>query len=315
MVEHSPRQPPAVFLMGPTASGKTELAVRLADRLSLDIISVDSAMVYRGLDIGTAKPGREVLARAPHRLIDIVELPDAYSAARFREDALREMAASTAAGRVPLLVGGTMLYFRVLERGLARLPSADPDLRARLAARARREGWPALHAELARVDPETAARLQPGDSQRIQRALEVWELTGRPLAAWHRDPSRSLPYRPVRLALLPAERRWLHARIAARLERMLEAGFLEEVRGLHARGDLSEVHPAVRAVGYRQLWGHLEGRYGREEAVARAAAATRQFAKRQITWLRGWAGLRVFDPLDPELVDKVTEHLRRELSN
>lgn len=283
----APRGAPAVFLMGPTASGKTDLAVYLVERLPLEIISVDSALVYRGMDVGTAKPDRETLARAPHRLIDICNPADAYSAARFRSDALREMADITGAGRVPLLVGGTMLYFRVLEHGLSEMPGADPAVRTRLAGEAAQDGLPAMHRRLARVDPEAADRIHPNDPQRILRALEVYELTGRPLSECHRaEGGVDFPYRVLKLVLAPADRAVLRARVADRFHRMLAAGFEEEVRRLRARGGLANDLPSMRAVGYRQMAGYLDGQCTREAMIRKAIDATRQLAKRQLTWLR-----------------------------
>lgn len=280
--------PPAVFLMGPTASGKTGLAVRLAESLPLEIISVDSALVYRGMDIGTAKPGAETLARAPHRLIDICEPSEPYSAARFREDALTEMAEITAAGRVPLLVGGTMLYFRALERGLSDLPAADDDLRRRLRLLLDQEGSAELHRQLSEVDPEAAARIHPNDPQRILRALEVFEITGTPLSEWHRRQEGSaLPYRVLKLILAPLDRDELRERIAERFREMLEQGFEEEMRALLSRHPLNRDLPSMRAVGYRQMAEYLAGETDRETMVRRAVDATRQLAKRQMTWLRG----------------------------
>jgi len=280
------RRPPVVFLMGPTASGKTALAVELVARLPLAIVSVDSAMVYRGMDIGTAKPGREVLARAPHRLIDICDPADAYSAARFRADALREIADLHAAGRVPLLVGGTGLYFRALESGLSELPAADRAVRARLAVEAAAYGWARLHARLATVDPDAAARIRPGDPQRIQRALEVWELTGRPLSSLQAEPGEPLPYRVLKLALTPPDRETLHERIGRRFHEMLAQGLEAEVQRLLDRGDLAPDLPSLRAVGYRQMVAFLLGEGDRPTMVERAVTATRQYAKRQMTWLR-----------------------------
>jgi tRNA dimethylallyltransferase len=276
--------------MGPTATGKTDLAVALVDRLPLAIVSVDSAMVYRGMDIGTAKPGPEVLARAPHRLIDICDPADAYSAARFRTDALTEIAAIHAAGRVPLLVGGTGLYFRALETGLSDLPAADRAVRARLAAEAALFGWERLHERLAAVDPAAAARIHPGDPQRIQRALEVWELTGRPLSSLQAAPGEPLPYHVVKLACTPPGRDLLAERIAARLHRMLAQGFEGEVQRLLDRGDLAPDLPSLRSVGYRQMVGYLLGECDHATMVERAIAATRQYAKRQMTWLRAERG-------------------------
>ena len=283
----SDRRPPAVFLMGPTASGKTALAVELAQRFDFDIISVDSALVYRGMDIGTAKPEASVLARAPHRLIDICDPSEAYSAARFRDDALREMAQITESGRVPLLAGGTMLYFRALEQGLAPMPPADPRVRRRLAEEAGRDGLEALHRRLAGIDPQSAARIHPNDPQRIVRALEVAELTGRSLSAWHgHSPPAAFPYRVLKLVLAPAGREELRERIAERFGQMLEAGFEDEVARLLARGDLDPELPAMRAVGYRQMAEYLLGNIDRPTMVQRAVDATRQLAKRQMTWLR-----------------------------
>ncbi len=272
--------------MGPTASGKTALAVSLAAQLPVEIISVDSALVYRGFDIGTAKPDTALQARAPHRLVDIRDPSESYSAAEFRHDALAAMRDITQAGRIPLLVGGTMRYFRALERGLAVMPGADPVVRARLAAQAQARGWGALHAELARIDPVAAERIHPNDPQRIQRALEVHALTGRPLSTLWRDAADALPYRPVKLVLLPTERSWLHQRIEARWHGMLAQGLIAEVEALRRRGDVSPDMPALRAVGYRQVWEYLEGRYDYAEMAARGLYACRQLAKRQLTWLR-----------------------------
>jgi tRNA dimethylallyltransferase len=280
--------PLAILLLGPTAAGKTDLAVELAARLPCDLISVDSAMVYRGMNIGTAKPGPEVLAAAPHRLIDICDPAEAYSAARFRADALREMGEIAAKGRVPLLVGGTMLYFRALQQGLSRLPQANPEVRARLEGDAGRLGWIALHRRLAAVDPEAARRIHPNDPQRIQRALEVYEVTGRPLSRLLReDAGRApLPYRLIKLVRAPRERAVLHERIARRFRHMLDLGFEVEVRQLWARGDLTAEMPSMRCVGYRQMLKYLFGEYTLDEMVQRGIVATRQLAKRQYTWLR-----------------------------
>jgi tRNA dimethylallyltransferase len=294
----SDQRPPAIFLMGPTASGKTALACALAGRFPLELISVDSALVYRGLDIGAAKPDAATLVRHPHALIDIRDPAEPYSAALFCEDALRVMQTIVARDRVPLLVGGTGLYFRALERGLSAMPEADPALRERLRDEADREGWPALHARLAARDPEAAARIRPNDAQRIQRALEAIELSGRPLSELHasgESPAR-LPYRVLKLALLPADRTNLRKRIADRFDTMLAAGFLDEVRRLRARSDLAPDLPAMRAVGYRQAWQHLEGAFDAAQFRTRAIDATRQLAKRQTTWLRGEVDARAFDP-------------------
>jgi tRNA dimethylallyltransferase len=274
------------MLLGPTGAGKTDLAVALAARLPLDIISVDSAMVYRGMDIGTAKPAADVLARAPHRLIDMLDPTESYSAGRFRHDALREVEDIRRHGRIPLLVGGTMMYIRVIQRGLADLPEADAGLRARLDARALEEGWPALHDELARVDPSLAARVHRHDAQRIQRALEVYALTGRPLSELQSEAAVAAPRPWLKLVLAPRDRGRLHERIADRLQGMLAAGFVQEVQRLHARGDLDERMPSMRAVGYRQLWPYACGRSSLDQAIEAAATATRQLARRQLTWLR-----------------------------
>ena len=290
-------RPPAIFLMGPTASGKTALACELADRFALDLISVDSALVYRGLDIGAAKPDAATLVRYPHALIDIRDPAQPYSAAEFRGDALAAMRDATARGRVPLLVGGTGLYFRALQRGLSELPEADPALRARLAEEAATIGWPAMHARLARFDPAAAARIGPNDAQRLQRALEVIRLSGRPLSELQRGGRGEMfPWRVLKLALLPGDRRPLHARIAERFDAMLAAGFLDELRTLRARGHLHADLPAIRAVGYRQGWEYLDGAVDATGFRDRAIFATRQLAKRQITWLRAELDARVFDP-------------------
>lgn len=281
-------RPLAILLMGPTASGKTDLAVDLVARLPCDIVSVDSAMVYRGMDIGTAKPDAATLALAPHRLIDCCDPADAYSAARFREDALRDMAAITASGRIPLLVGGTMLYFRALQQGLSPLPSADPQTRRRIEGQAASQGWAALHRRLAEIDPQAAALIHPNDPQRIGRALEVFALTGRPLTELQREGAghTPLPYRLLKLVRAPAQRATLHARIERRFHAMLEAGLEAEVRALLARGDLTPDLPSMRCVGYRQVLKYLAGEYKYPIMVERGIIATRQLAKRQWTWLR-----------------------------
>ena len=288
---------PVYILTGPTGTGKSDWAVRVAEAAPVEIVSVDSAQVYRGLDIGTAKPGRSVRQRIRHHLIDLCDAAESYSAGRFVTDALECIAAVHARGRVPLLVGGTMLYLRALLNGLAPLPQASPELRRDLDARALRLGWPALHAELARLDPFAAERIRPYDRQRIQRALEVCLMSGQRLSDLQRqrvDPLAGLPLSVW--ALVPRQRQWLHQRLAVRFHAMMEAGFLEEVRGLRARGDLSAHHPSMRAVGYRQLWAHLEGEWGLGEAVERGIAATRQLAKRQLTWMRSESLPRCLDP-------------------
>lgn len=300
--------PAALFLMGPTACGKTDLAVALHDRLPVEVISVDSALVYRDMDIGTAKPDAATLAACPHHLIDLLPPTEGYSAGRFRRDALALMDGITARGRVPLLVGGTMLYFRALKRGLDTLPEADPALRAELEARAARHGWPALHAELARLDPATATRLHATDAQRIQRALEVCLASGQPMSDLLGRVEATLPYRLTEIALLPGDRSWLHERIEARFDAMLNQGFLDEVRVLRARHpDLTPDLPAMRCVGYRQAWAHLDGVTDFATFRAQAIVATRQLAKRQITWLRSWEGAARLDPALPGVVEHVLE--------
>lgn len=307
-------EPPVVCLMGPTAAGKTDLAVALAETGAFELISVDSVMVYRGLDIGSAKPGPAVLARAPHRLIDIADPAEAYSAARFRDDALAAIREVRARGRIPVLVGGTMLYFRALLQGLSPLPPADPAVRARLETEAAAAGWPALHRRLAAVDPATAARLHPRDAQRIQRALEVHALTGEPPSALRAAaPAERSPGRPVKVAVAPASRAELHRRIGQRFRAMLDAGLIEEVAALRARGDLDASLPALRAVGYRQVWDYLEGATRHEDLAERGAAATRRFARRQLTWLRRERDLHWLDAQDAAVQNRLRDHLRRVL--
>ena len=281
----------ALCLAGPTASGKSAVALALAERVPAEIVSVDSALVYRGMDIGTAKPTPAERAAVPHHLIDIREPTEAYSAAEFVRDATRLIGEIRARGRLPLLVGGTMLYFKALFEGLDALPPADAEVRRRIEQRAAREGWPALHAELARVDPVTAARLAPGDSQRIQRALEVWQLSGQPMSTLHTTKKEANNVEQTAtgrlFSLEPADRAWLHARIAQRFDDMLAAGLVDEVAALRARGDLSPELPSMRCVGYRQVWDTLDGRAPMATLRERGIAATRQLAKRQLTWLRG----------------------------
>jgi tRNA dimethylallyltransferase len=304
-------RPLAIFLMGPTASGKTALACELSEQFPLDLVSVDSALVYRGMDIGTAKPDATTLARYPHALIDIRDPAQPYSAADFCADALATMQRISAQGRVPLLVGGTGLYFRALQQGLSDLPNADPAIRARLTAEARQAGWPAMHARLARLDPTAATRIGCNDAQRLQRALEVIELTGRPLSELQRGGTTTrFPWRVLKLALLPTDRAVLHDRIAQRFDTMLTAGFLDEVRALRERGDLNADLPAIRAVGYRQAWEHLAGPTDAAEFRDRAIFTTRQLAKRQITWLRSDYGIRLFDPDRPQLSSRAVDAVR-----
>ena len=300
---------PVVLLMGPTASGKTQLALALVERLACEIVSVDSAQVYRGMDIGTAKPERAVRERVPHHLIDLCDPAEAYSAARFCADARRVVGDIRARGRVPLLVGGTMLYFRALQSGLSDLPSADPEFRDALAREAAQIGWPALHARLAQHDPVTAARLHPNDAQRIQRALEILERSGTPASAHPPPAAGGLDGPLVKLALNPPERSTLHQQIAERFRDMMQAGFLEEVARLRARGDLHADLPSMRAVGYRQLWAHLDGSCDLATAVERGIAASRQLAKRQLTWLRAEPELAWHDPRESDLPARVAEHI------
>lgn len=303
--------PEAICLMGPTASGKTELAVELVRRLPCDIVSVDSALVYRGLNIGSAKPGPDVLARAPHRLIDLRDPAEAYSAAEFRRDALAQVEAIRGAGRIPLLVGGTMLYFRALLRGLSPLPAADPVLRERLASEGERLGWRALHARLARLDPLSAERIHPNDPQRIQRALEIHALTGRTRSElFRREGNQPFPYRTAKVVVAPADRARLHERIALRFDAMLAAGLVAEVESLYNRGDLSLDKPALRAVGYRQVWEYLDGVLDYRTMRERGIVATRRLARRQLTWLRAEADAGWFDSQDPALCRKVLVYLR-----
>jgi tRNA dimethylallyltransferase len=309
--------PAAVCLMGPTAAGKTDVAVRLVDAFGFEIISVDSALVYRGMDVGTAKPDAAVLKRAPHRLLDIREPEESYSAGDFVRDARCEMESIRAAGRVPLLVGGTMMYFRALTEGLASLPPADEALRRQLDEEASAAGWPAMHRRLAAVDPAAAARIDANDRQRIQRALEVYLASGRPLSEWHArhsESAREESRRFLKIGLLPEPRATLHSRVEARFNDMLERGFVDEVRQLRARPGLNARSPSMRAVGYRQLWGYLDSDYGLQEAVERALAATRQLAKRQITWLRSEPDVRIFNPLEAQSFDAISSILEREVS-
>ena len=307
---------PAILLMGPTATGKSALAVALAKRFGGEIISVDSAQIYRGMDIGTAKPESTLRAEVLHHLIDVIDPTEAYSAARFAQDALEALAAIRDRGRVPIFAGGTMLYFKALSDGLSALPSADPSVRAEIDARAAHEGWPTLHAELARVDPSTAARLPPTDAQRIQRALEVWRLAGAPLSALqgHRANRREALGPMLRVALVPADRTRLHDAIARRLDAMLEAGLVEELSGLRRRYALTPDLPSMRCVGYRQAWAYLEGQIDRAALRARALAATRQLAKRQLTWLRGTEAVRL-DPYAADVSDALHERVERALGS
>lgn len=294
------KQPQAIFLMGPTASGKTALATALCQNYPVDIISVDSALIYRGMDVGTAKPSADELALAPHRLIDILDPADAYSAADFRADALREMAEIASRGRIPLLVGGTMLYFKALLEGLSPLPSADPAIRLQIEQEAAENGWEALHQQLAKVDPVAAARIHPNDPQRLSRALEVYRISGKSMTELTQTAGEPLPYQVHQFAIAPDSREKLHQRIELRFELMLAAGFEQEVAALMARGDLHTDLPSIRCVGYRQMWAYLSGDIGYDEMVYRGICATRQLAKRQMTWLRGWPGITWLDSNEPD---------------
>jgi tRNA dimethylallyltransferase len=301
---------PAILLMGPTGAGKTDAAIEIAARLPVEIISVDSAMVYRGLNIGSAKPPPDVLARCPHHLVDICDPSERYSAGEFLRDVVPLMQAIRARGRWPLLVGGTMLYFRALQSGMAKLPPADPAVRARVSAEAESIGWAAMHARLQQIDPQAAARIAPQDPQRIQRALEVYELTGRPISDWQQEALKTArPDDYLRLILAPPEKAALDARLSSRFDQMLENGFLEEVRSLHARGDLTGDLPALRSVGYRQLWQHLEGVCDLSTARELAVIATRQLAKRQYTWLRAEPGAVWVSPMQTHASDKLCEFI------
>jgi len=301
----------AVFLLGPTASGKTAVALELSRRFPAEIVSVDSAQVYRGMDVGTAKPAREERERVPHHLIDIVDPDEPYSAGRFRDDALRLIAEIGARGRIPILAGGTMLYFRTLTRGLADLPGAQPEIRREIDARAAKSGWPALHAELAKVDPATAARLEPTDAQRIQRALEVHRLTGRALSDLHAEGAVAAPrLDALKISLEPSDRAVLHERIEKRFRAMLAAGLVEELVELRRRHGLDDKTPSMRAVGYRQAWDTLEGRAPGATLEARGIAATRQLAKRQLTWLRAMDDLERFDCLRADLARAAGERVQ-----
>jgi tRNA dimethylallyltransferase len=309
-----PPPPPAILLMGPTASGKTAVAVKLATTLPCEIISVDSALVYKGMDIGTAKPDAATLARAPHHLINIIEPHESYSAARFRDDALALMREITERGNIPLLIGGTMLYFKALVEGLNDLPEADSTIRLIIETMAEEEGWPALHEKLRKVDPETAARLEPNDSQRVQRALEIFYITGKSMTDLLKKPKYVyFPYTPIRIALLPSDRAVLHDRIAMRFEQMLEAGLIDELRALRDEYALEPDTPSMRCVGYRQAWDFLNDRISRAELLEQGIAATRQLAKRQLTWLRSTENLTEFDCLTENVGDLVLEYIRQEL--
>ena len=306
-MQHSEHKPLAIFLMGPTASGKTDLAIQLRQQLPVEVISVDSALIYRGMDIGTAKPSKAELALAPHRLIDICDPAESYSAANFRTDALREMQEISAQGKIPLLVGGTMLYYKALLEGLSPLPSADEKVRSEIEAKAALIGWGGLHQELSKIDPISAQRINPNDSQRINRALEVFYLTGKTLTELTAQKGEALPYEILQFAIAPEQREVLHLRIEQRFHNMIEFGFQQEVEKLYRRPDLNENLPSIRCVGYRQMWEYLRGDYDHDEMVFRGICATRQLAKRQITWLRGWTSpIQWLDSLQPaQALEKV----------
>ncbi len=301
--------------MGPTASGKTAVALEIVGALPCEIVSVDSAQVYRHMDIGTAKPDAETLARVPHHLINIIEPHETYSAARFRDDAQTLMREITERGKIPLLVGGTMLYFKTLLEGLSELPEADPAVRMVIDTMAQESGWPAVHQKLAQVDPETATRLDPNDSQRIQRALEVYYLTERPMSAILKKPKYVyFPYTPIKIALVPSDRSVLHERIAERFETMLELGLISELRKLRVGYSLDLSLPAMRCVGYRQVWHYLDGKIGLATLREQAIAATRQLAKHQLTWLRSMEDVSEFDCLAPDVAEQIVAHIRERLS-
>ncbi|BBG60334.1 tRNA dimethylallyltransferase [Providencia rustigianii] len=295
------KKPDAIFLMGPTASGKTALAIELRKHLPVEIISVDSALIYRGMDIGTAKPNEEELSQAPHRLIDILDPSQPYSAADFRRDALNAMDEITSQGKIPLLVGGTMLYFKALLEGLSPLPSASPEIRETIEQIAHEQGWGEIHRRLAEVDPVAAARIHPNDPQRLSRALEVYLISGQTLTEMTQTAGTELPYNVFQFAIEPQDRKILHERIERRFHLMLEAGFENEVRALYQRGDLHVDLPSIRCVGYRQMWSYLDGEIDYDEMVYRGICATRQLAKRQVTWLRGWDNVHRLDSEQPQL--------------
>ncbi len=300
--------------MGPTASGKTAVSLELARALPSEIVSVDSALVYKGMNIGTAKPDEEALRAVPHHLIDLIEPHENYSAARFRDDALVVMREISERGNIPLLVGGTMLYFKALVEGLNELPEADPMIRLVIDTMAQEDGWPAVHARLAGVDPETARRLDPNDAQRIQRALEIYHITGKTLGELLRKPRYVyFPYTPIRIALIPSDRARLHEEIEKRFDHMLAAGLVAEVERLRNEYGLDATMPSMRCVGYRQAWQFLEGRLGEEALRSEGIAATRQLAKRQLTWLRAMSDVMIFDSLEPDVAGRVFEYVQGQL--
>ncbi len=304
--------PPAIFLMGPTASGKTAIALELVKQLPVDIISVDSALIYRDMNIGTAKPDAETLAQAPHRLIDIIDASESYSVAQFCDDALREMKAIINRDRIPLLVGGTMLYYKALRHGLSNMPSSDPVIREKLKLQATEMGWPYMHEQLAQIDPSTAARLHPNDPQRIQRALEVYEISGKPISAFHaQSQNYTLDYNVIDLVVAPSQRSVLHANIELRFNQMLDSGLIDEVQQFYLRGDLSLDKPSMRCVGYRQVWEYLDGYLSKPEMTDRAIISTRQLAKRQFTWLRSESPHDWIDSLEKNFLNKALKKIRQ----
>ncbi|WP_217519929.1 tRNA (adenosine(37)-N6)-dimethylallyltransferase MiaA [Vibrio metschnikovii] len=304
--------PLALFLMGPTASGKTDLAIRLRQKYPVEIISVDSALIYKGMDVGTAKPDVRELALAPHRLIDILDPSEAYSVADFRQDALREMQAIVNEGKIPLLVGGTMLYYKALLDGLSPLPAANPAVRQQIESQAQEQGWAALHAQLQQIDPISAARIHPNDPQRLSRALEVYKISGKTLTELTQTKGESIPFRVKQFAIAPMDRAELHRRIELRFEKMVKSGFEEEVKALYDRNDLHPDLPSIRCVGYRQMWDYFDGNSTLDEAIYRGICATRQLAKRQLTWLRSWDELTW---LDSENIERAVETLANAIAS
>jgi len=305
--------PTVIFIMGPTAAGKTDLAVSCVEQFDCELISVDSALVYREMDIGTAKPDIETLKRAPHKLIDIIDPSESYSAGNFRADALREIQSTLSRGKTPVLVGGTMLYYKTLQEGLSELPSADDAVRAQLEEDAIKHGWQRMHDRLSSIDPVSAKRIHPNDPQRIQRALEVFEVSGKTLTEfWQAQKSQALPYNIVKIAFFPENRDLLKERIAKRFYQMLELGFIDEVETLRARGDLNLELPSMRCVGYRQVWEYLDGLMSREEMIDRGIIATRQLAKRQMTWLRKETSCNFYD-VDSAIYQKILKNLKNSL--
>ncbi|EKO3573506.1 tRNA (adenosine(37)-N6)-dimethylallyltransferase MiaA [bacterium 19MO03SA05] len=304
--------PLALFLMGPTASGKTDLAIRLRQKYPVEIISVDSALIYKGMDVGTAKPDARELVLAPHRLIDILDPSEAYSVADFRQDALREMQAIVNEGKIPLLVGGTMLYYKALLDGLSPLPAANPAVRQQIESQAQEQGWAALHAQLQQIDPISAARIHPNDPQRLSRALEVYKISGKTLTELTQTKGESIPFRVKQFAIAPMDRAELHRRIELRFEKMVKSGFEEEVKALYDRNDLHPDLPSIRCVGYRQMWDYFDGNSTLDEAIYRGICATRQLAKRQLTWLRSWDELTW---LDSENIERAVETLANAIAS